>query len=75
MEVAPSLSRSEADDDTGDEVDAAADRSRMALRRHVAEVLDRAMRDPERPTLPAELLLERRLAALRSEGGPAPGGA
>jgi hypothetical protein len=75
LEVDPSVNRIEADDDTGEEVDAAADRRRMTLRRHVAEVLDRAMRNPERPTLPAELLLERRLAALPSEGGPAPGGA
>jgi hypothetical protein len=75
MEIDPSLNRIEADDNTGDEFDAASDRSRMALRRHVAEVLERAMRNPERPTLPPELLLERRLAALRSEGGPAQGGA
>jgi hypothetical protein len=46
----------------------------MPLRWHVAEMLDQAMRSPERPTLPPELLLERRLAALRSEGRPAQDG-
>jgi hypothetical protein len=70
LEVDPSLNRTEADDHAGEEVDAASDRSRMPLRRHVAEVLDQAIRNPERPTLPPELLLERRLAALRSEVGP-----
>ena len=75
LEIDPSVNRVEADDHTGEEVDAASDRSRMTLRWHVAEVLDQAMRNPERPTLPPELLLERRLAAHRSEGGPAPGGA
>jgi hypothetical protein len=75
MKIAPSLNRTEADDTIGDEFNAASDRSRMTLRRHVAEALDRAMSNPERPTLPPELLLERRLAALQSEGGPAPGGA
>jgi hypothetical protein len=75
LEVDPSLHRTEADDHAGEEVDAASDRSRMTLRWHVAEALDQAMSNPERPTLPPELLLERRLAALRSEGGPAPGGA
>lgn len=63
MEVDPPLSRIEADGDTGDEFEMAPDRWRMTLRRHVAEVLERAMRDPERPTLPTELLLERRLDA------------
>jgi hypothetical protein len=75
MEVDPPLNRIEADDNTGDEFEAASDRLRMTLRRHVAEVLERALRDPQRPTLPAELLLERRLAVLRSKDGPAPGGA
>lgn len=63
MEVDPPLSRIEADGTTGDEFEMAPDRWRMTLRRHVAEVLERAMRDPERPTLPTELLLERRLDA------------
>ena len=70
LEIDPSLHGIKGDDTTGEEVDAASDRSRMTLRRHVAEALDRAMRNPERPTLPPELLLERRLAALRSEVGP-----
>jgi hypothetical protein len=68
------VNRIEADDHTGDEVDAISDQSRMTLRRHVAEMLDQAIRHPEQPTLPPELLLERRLAALRSEGGPAQDG-
>jgi len=52
LEVDPSGNRIEADDHAGEEVDAASDRSRMPRRWHVAEVLDRAMRSPERPTLP-----------------------
>jgi hypothetical protein len=64
-----------ADDGTGDALETPTDQLRTTLRRHVAEVLDRAMRDPGRPTLPTELLLERRLDALRSKGGPPPGGA
>jgi hypothetical protein len=57
---------------TGDELEAAVDPLRSFLQRQVAQILDQAMRDPERPTLPTELLLERRLAALRSKGGPPP---
>jgi hypothetical protein len=75
MEVEPSPKRIQADDNPGDEFETTSDRWRMTLRRHVAEVLERAMRDPERPTLPTELMLERRLSALRSKGGPASGGA
>jgi hypothetical protein len=73
MEVDPPLSRIEADGNPGDDLAMDSDRWRMTLRRHVAGVLERAMRDPEPPRLPTELLLERRLAALRSKGGPAPG--
>jgi hypothetical protein len=61
--IDPPLSGIEADGNTGDGFEMAPDRWRMTLRRHVAEVLERAMRDPERPTLPTELLLERRLDA------------
>jgi hypothetical protein len=68
-EVHPSPNRIQTDDHTGDEFDTAADPLRMPLRRQVAEVLERTMRDPARPTLPTEILLERRLAALRSKGG------
>jgi hypothetical protein len=73
QEADPALDNVHADANTGDASDATSDRLQLALRRHVAEVLERAMRDPERPTLPTELLLERRLAALRPKGGPAPG--
>jgi hypothetical protein len=75
MQMDPSPNRTQTDDNTGDEFEAAAEPLRIFLRRQVADILDQAMRDPERPTLPTEFLLERRLAALRSEGGPPPDGA
>jgi hypothetical protein len=50
----------------------AADPLREIFRRQVAHILDQAMRDAKRRTLPTEILLERRLAALRSKGGPPP---
>jgi hypothetical protein len=73
MEVDPSPDRTQTDDDTGDEPEAATDPLRDSLRRQVAHILDQAMRDAERRTLPTEVLLERRLAALRSKGGPPAG--
>jgi hypothetical protein len=72
MQVDPSPNRIQTDDNTDDESEAAAEPLRIFLRRQVAHILDQAMRDPERPTLPTELLLERRLAALQSKGGPPP---
>jgi hypothetical protein len=53
-------------------MEAAADPLRDLLRQQVAHILDQAMRDATRRRLPTELLLERRLAALRSTGGPPP---
>ena len=61
MEVDPSPTRIQIDNNTGDELEAAADPRRIALRRQVAHMLDEGLR-------------QRRLAALRSKGGPAPGG-
>jgi hypothetical protein len=75
MEVDPSPNRIQTDDNTGDEFEATAEPLRIFLRRQVAHILDQAMRDAKRRTLPTEVLLERRLAALRSKGGPPPGGA
>lgn len=72
MQVDPSPNSIQTDDHTGDELQAAADPLRDLLRRQVAHILDQAMRDAKRRTLPTEVLLERRLAALRSKGGPPP---
>ena len=72
MQVAPSPNSIQTDDRTGDELEAAVDPLRDILRRQVAHILDRAMRDAKRRTLPTEVLLERRLAALRSKRGPPP---
>jgi hypothetical protein len=72
IEVDRSRNRIQTDDNTGDELEAAADPLRDILRRQVAHILDQAMRDAKRRTLPTEVLLERRLAALRSKGGPPP---
>jgi hypothetical protein len=71
MEVDPSPNRIQTDD----ELEAAADPLRIILRRQVAHIADQAMRDAKRRTLPTEVLLERRLAALRSKGGPPAGDA
>jgi hypothetical protein len=49
-----------------------ADPLREIFRRQVAHILDQAMRDAKRRTLPTEILLERRLAALRSKDRPPP---
>lgn len=54
--------RSEAPHRTGDELEAATDPLRIALRRQVAHMLDEGVR-------------KRRLAALRSKGEPPPNGA
>jgi hypothetical protein len=59
--------------DPGADLEAATDPLRIILRRQVAHILDQAMRDAKRRTLPTELLLERRLAALQSKGAPPPG--
>jgi hypothetical protein len=75
MEVDPSVNGIQTDDDTGDELEAAADPLRIIIRRQVAHIADQAMRDAKRRTLPTGLMLERRLAALRSKGRPPPGGA
>jgi hypothetical protein len=75
MEVGPSPNSIQPDDNTDDELEAAADPLRSIRRLQVAHILDQAMRDAKRRTLPTELLLERRLTALRSKGGPPPGGA
>ena len=75
MEVDPSVTGIQTDDDTGDELEAAADPLRIIIRRQVAHIADQAMRDAKRRTLPTGLMLERRLAALRSKGRPPPGGA
>jgi hypothetical protein len=63
--------RAQTDDHTGHGLEAA-DPLREIVRRQVAHILDQAMRDAKRRTLPTEVLLERRLAALRSKGGPPP---
>jgi hypothetical protein len=73
MQVDPSPDRTQTDDNTGDEPEAATDPLRDILRQQVAHILDQAMRDAERRTLPTEILLERRLAALRSKRGPPAG--
>jgi hypothetical protein len=57
---------------TDDELEAATDPLRDTLHRQVAHILDQAMRDAKRRTLPTKILLERRLAALRSTGEPPP---
>jgi hypothetical protein len=72
MQVDPSPNRTQTDDHTGYHLEAA-DPLRETLRRQVAHILDQAMRDAKRRTLPTEVLLERRLAALRSKDGPPPG--
>jgi hypothetical protein len=72
MQLDPSPNRIQTDDHTGEELEAAADPLPDLLRRQVAHILDQAMRDAKPRTLPTEVLLERRLAALRSKGGPPP---
>jgi hypothetical protein len=74
MQVDPPPNRTQTDDHTGHDLEAA-DPLREIFRRQVAHILDQAMRDAKQRTLPAELLLERRLAALRSKGEPPPDGA
>jgi hypothetical protein len=77
MEVDPSPQGIQTDDNTDDELEAAADPLRIILRQQVAHIADQALRDAKRRTLPTEVLLERRLAAhrSRSKGGPPAGAA
>ena len=71
MQLAPPPNSTQTHDHTGQDLEAA-DPLPEIVRRQVAHILDQAMRDAKRPTLPTEVLLERRLAALRAKGGPPP---